>query len=399
MSDHAGQPETAAVAKSRRRVLHSVGHLARGGVETWLYEIVRRLGPDRFEHHALVWTDEPEAFTAEFRDAGVWVHAMPDYKNPVSFARNFRRLLRSQGPFDILHTHGTHFHGFVMLLAKSHGIAVRLAHSHTDIRPVLAHAGRGYRAYAAAGHRAIRMLATGGFGVSEAAAASMFGPFWRSDPRWDILHCGIDLAPFAEAPDPSLRQALGIPAGRFVVGHVGRFEPQKNHGFILDIAAELARRGQDAHFLLIGDGSMRAAFEAMLERQGLASRFTILPDCRTVPRHMTSAMDRFILPSLYEGLPLVAVEAQAAGLPCLIATGVSGEAALDRVLTRRLALDAGAPAWTEALLELPERTFTLDTDLRARFARSSFNIERSASRLARSYGIAACRGRDERTPY
>jgi glycosyltransferase involved in cell wall biosynthesis len=378
-------PEQGGDPCPRLRILHSVGHLSRGGIETWLYEVVRRLGPPRYEHHVMVWTRAEEAFTAEFRAAGAIVHALPGHTNPVRFARAFHRVMRSAGPFDVLHTHGTQFHGYVMGLARMHGIPVRIAHSHTDIRPVLRGSGPLYRAYAAAGHRAIRALATAGRGVSELAAISMFGPRWRSDPRWQLLYCGIDLERFARPPEPELREALGIPPGRFVLGHVGRFEPQKNHAFLLDLAAELLRQEMNVHLLMIGDGNLRAPIEAQVQPHGLASRVTFLRDCRDVPRMMANAMDAFILPSLYEGLPLALVEAQAAGLPCLVADAVSAEAVVNPAMVCRLPLAAGVAAWTDALTNLPSRIDPRHPALRALFERSGFSIAHSAERLGALY--------------
>ncbi|MGI4794767.1 MAG: glycosyltransferase [Janthinobacterium lividum] len=382
-------PDASPSERRPRRILHSVGHLSRGGIETWLYDVIRRLGAPAYEHHVLVWTREEEAFTAEFRDAGAHVHAIPSYMNPISFVSRFRDILQTHGPFDVLHTHGTHFHGFVLGLGRAARIRARLAHSHTDIRPVLDQSGPLYRAYAGAGHVAIRSFATAGRGVSEVAARSMFGPSWRGDRRFGLLHCGIDLDRFAKTPVASIRGGLGIPNGRLVLGHVGRFETQKNHRFLLDVLKALLELEVDGHLLLIGDGSLRPEFEQHAQRLGLSARVTILRDCREVPDVMASAMDAFVLPSLYEGLPLVLVEAQAAGLPCLVSEAAAIEATVVPALVRRLGLEAGAEAWATAIRTLPEHLDPDDADLRALLLASDFNIERSVSHLDQLYAAIA----------
>ena len=363
--------------RATMRILHSVGHLARGGIETWLYEVVRRLGPPAYEHHIMVWTREEEAFTAEFRNAGAQVHALPFHLNPIRFANGFRNLVRAHEEFDVLHTHGTQFHGFVMGLAKACGIPSRIAHSHTDIRPVLDQAGLVYRGYAWAGHAAIRSCATAGRGVSNVAARSMFGPNWREDKRWGLLHCGIDLERFATAPMPAMRASLGIPNGRFVLGNIGRFETQKNQAFLLEVLAALLSRSFDAHLLLVGDGSLRDTFEREAGQRDLAGRVTFLRDTLEVPAVLNSAMDAFVLTSLYEGLPLVLVEAQAAGLVCLTSEAAAPEATVMPSLVRRLPLEAGADAWADAVLALPPRRDARDPELHTCFASSDFSIERS----------------------
>ena len=367
------------------RILHSVGHLSRGGIENWLYYVVRRLDGPLYKHHVMVWTLEQEAFTADFRAAGVTVHALPNRINPIVFACKFRRLLRNAGPFDIVHTHGTQFHGFIMLMASISGIGNRIAHSHTDIQPVLHSAGRGYRAYAWLGHALIRLLATKGFAVSEKAAVSMFGQAWRNDRRWQVLFCGVDLSPFRAEPDRTLRQVLGISNESRVIGHVGRFEKQKNHLFLIEIIAAACRLDPMIRFLLIGDGSLHASCVAEIGRLGLALSVIFIRDCRTVPRHMVSAMDAFVLPSLYEGLALVAVEAQAAGLACVLSDRVSLEAAIITDRVHYLPLDLDAEGWARKLLSLPPRLDNCNPSCGDAIASAGFDIEDSVRHLAAAY--------------
>ena len=373
----------------RTRVLHSVGHLARGGIETWLRSMIQRLDRGRFEHHVLVWTAEEEAFTAEYRAAGARVLPCPGHMNPLRLAPSLARILREHGPYDLLHTHGSHGHAFVMLFSALAGIRARIAHSHCDVRPVLRETGPAYRLYAAAGNRLMRRLLTAGAAVSVESAESLFGPRWRSDRRIRLLRCGIDMRPFREPPDPSLRARLGLPEGRSVVGHVGRFEEQKNHAFLLEVAEALARRGSPLHLLLVGDGSLRPGFVEAMRGRGLADRFTLVEDCAEVPALMIGAMDCLVCPSLFEGVPLVLMEAQAAGLPCLVSEALSRDADAGAGLMSWLPLAAGPEAWAQALEALPARRVdNRDPVLRRRMEGSAFNLESSARDLAELYGAA-----------
>jgi glycosyltransferase involved in cell wall biosynthesis len=183
-----------------------------------------------------------------------------------------------------------------------------------------------------------------------------------------------------------LRQRLGIPDGAFVVGHVGRFHEQKNHAFLLEVVAEATRRSANLHFLLIGDGPLREYISGEIRRRELQRFFTIVSDTTSVASYMTGAMDCFILPSRYEGLGLVAVEAQAAGLPSLLSDRIPSEAIVDSTLVQVLSLEDSPTAWMGALLRLretgPQRSSPERLEL---FRASRFNAEARAGDLAAAY--------------
>ena len=186
--------------------------------------------------------------------------------------------------------------------------------------------------------------------MSRQAAVSLFGANWSGDPRWRISYCGIDLAPFRDHADrAAVRSEFNIPAKAFVVGHVGRFDYQKNHKFLIEIFATLARRQPDARLLLIGEGPMRATIEEQVGWAGLRDKVIFAGPRPDVPRLMTAAMDAFVLPSHFEGLPLVLLEAQAAGLPCLLADTVAEETTVNPALVRRLSLSQTTEAWCDEL--------------------------------------------------
>src|SRR5215813_10978712 len=118
------------------RILHSVGHLLRGGIEMWLYQMIRRL--DQYEHHVLVRTAEEEPFTAGFREIGVRVLSCLNYANPPKYFKNLRAVVQQNGPYDILHVHGSNPNGLLaMFFAKRLGIPSTLIHSHNDLSPLL----------------------------------------------------------------------------------------------------------------------------------------------------------------------------------------------------------------------------------------------------------------------
>jgi glycosyltransferase involved in cell wall biosynthesis len=373
-------------SKRRIRVLHSVGHLLRGGIEMWLYQMLQKFDVNQFENDVLVRTEQDEPFTAAFRQAGFRVLPCLNYSNPVKYRANLRRVIEQNGPYDVLHVHGSNPNGLLALLfAKGLGISATIVHSHNDVRPMLENRGIAYRTYVGLTLRALRMFADRGFAASVRAAESMFGPAWKQDKRWQLLYCGIDFEPFAQPPNPNLRKNLGIPEDAFVVGHVGRFHEQKNHEFLLEVAGEVVRRCPNAYFLLIGDGPLRSQIVSEVQRRDLDRCVKFVPDTLSVPKFMLSAMDCFVLPSRYEGLGLVAVEAQAAGLSCVISDRVPEEAVVDSKLVKFLRLEDSLESWAEAIVAARGHKSQSPGEHLQQFYTSKFNLAQSATALRGAY--------------
>ena len=370
----------------KTRILHCVGHLLRGGIEMGLFNLLTSDSGRAFEHHVLVRTAKEEAFTAEFRAAGIPVHACTSYRNPVRYALDLRKLVQQSGPYDILHVHGSSFSGLLTLaFAKWCGIRWKVVHSHNDVRPPLANAGRVGRGYVRAVLAAYRWLADSGVAASTLAAESMFGVDWKKDPRWQLFYYGIDCRPFRKPSDPHLRRELGIPDSALVLGHVGRFHEQKNHFFLLDVVEATVRIDPSVICLLIGDGPLRAEFANQVHRRQLDAHFVFVPDTLSVAAYMTSVMDCFVFPSKYEGLGLVAVEAQAAGLPCILSDRVPAEAIVDPSIVTVLSLESGVATWAFAALKALGGPATSRLHALQQVEESRFNMTLSASTLAHLY--------------
>ena len=331
-----------------RRILQVCDGTLRGGLESALMQLLRRIDRTRYRFDFVVRRPEPGHFDAEIRALGGRRFCCPNHRNPLAFARALSAVLRQHGPYDVVHSHLEHYSGLVLAVAAAAAVPIRIAHIHNDrsrqpASPVLL----AYRRLMAA---AVRRCATTGFAPSAAAASFLFGADWRSDGRWRALPYGIDLAPFRAAVEPAVvRRALGIPAGAVVIGHVGRFHPQKNHALWLRVLAAFAAREPRAFGLLVGDGALRPGIERQARAAGLAGRLRFAGVRDDVPRLMQAAMDVLLFPSRHEGLGLVLVEAQAAGLACVISDVIPPEA--DALPGRVLRLPPSAPPalWAQAL--------------------------------------------------
>jgi glycosyltransferase involved in cell wall biosynthesis len=359
----------------------------RGGVETWLLEILRHIDRDRFQMDFLVHTAEPCAFDQEIRSLGAHIIFCRNARKPWLYAGNFRRAIAAHGPYDIVHSHVHAYSGYVLRLARQATIRSRIAHSHTDTRPQRRRAGPLRRTYFALASREIRRHATAGLAASAQAGDSLFGDGWQLRPRSRVLYFGCDLTAFRQHVDrQAVRAELGFSTDDLVIGHAGRFCEPKNHDFWVDVAAAVARREPRARFLLLGDGPLRPAVEGKIARLGMRERFRLTGVRSDVPRLLLGAMDLMLFPSLWEGLPLAVVEAQAAGLPCVVSQAVPDEAAVVPALLRRLPLTDGPGLWAQAVLAaVCTRPCLSRLEALDHLERGPFNIRASVSHLEEIY--------------
>jgi glycosyltransferase involved in cell wall biosynthesis len=357
----------------------------RGGIETWLMHILRNADRTRYQMDFLAYATQPCAYDEEIAALGSRLFHGPHIRQPRAYADNLRRVLRQQGPYDVLHSH-FHFHnGYVLKTAHACGVPVRIAHSHTaPKRPGLQEFHK--RIYQAQGRHWIWRHATHGLGISNTAAENLFGPQWHSDPRFRVLLYGFDFGTFQTLEDGAvLKTRLGIPPERRVIGHVGRFVPLKNHAFIVRIFATLVASGTDAHLLLVGDGPLWDAIREQIAGLGLTDRSTLAgSQPETAPYF--GAMDLLLIPSEYEGLGIVALEAQAAGVPVLASVAIPPEVGILPERIQRFDLKCGVEAWAERAAAELRRGRQTGTAPALALASSPFGIQRCLRDLARIYG-------------
>lgn len=367
------------------RILHAVGGMNRGGIETWLMHILQHIDRDRFKMDFLVHTNDPCDYDEQVRALGSRIIACPEAHKPWIYSGKLTRILREYGPYDIVHSHVHHFSGYILRLAKQAGVPTRISHSHNDTAANQAQAGFKRRLYLKLMRSWIDNYANSGLACSHKAAASFFGTDWDADPRWQALYYGIDLKPFQAANNNiETRKELGIPEDAFVIGHVGRFVEQKNHRFLVEIVAEVAKREPKTRLLLIGDGELRSQIEEQVTFFGLRDQ-TIFAGIRSDVPQLMQTMNTFLLPSLFEGLGLVLIEAQAAGTACLFSDVIPQEVDLVPPLMKRLSLSQSPSEWAQALLDQQANISLTRQDALTQVKASIFNIESAVTRLEDIY--------------
>jgi len=325
-------PDNSTMKIEKLRVLHAVGSLNRGGIETWLMNLVRQRS--EVMHLDFFVSTPGGAYEDEARSYGCKIYISQQISrfqkrlNILGFGKSdhtLEKVLKS-GKYDVLHAHGTEFLGDAMKTAAKCGVPVRVAHCHTAPESLYKRFNenpemliRGIRFVTLDRYRILK-YATDIVACSTEAGRFFVSRKWDIDKRCRLLFCAVPLDHFNDAQKKwtrkSFRNTHGIPEDAIVIGHAGsmQLDRRKNHFFILKIFKELAARNERYFLFMAGDGPLRPSIEQEVKNLGLQHRVSIPGLFKDVPSLMTFGFDMHILPSLYEGLPVVGLEAAASGL-------------------------------------------------------------------------------------
>lgn len=374
------------------RVLHVVGSMDAGGIETFLMSVYRQMNRDKVQFDFMVASESRFFYSDEIESLGGRILPVRQSRYHPKDSYDSLKAFYKQNDVRIVHQHVGLLRSLMpLLVARDMGIATRVIHAHCafakpktkmDYVDRVIHKLNTYRTG----------VATERFACSEDAAV-YFG-FDRHGGDWTYVPNGIDVDRFAfdAGMRASARAELGLADSTFLVGNIGRFSPQKNQIFLLRSFAELIRCCPDSKLLLVGTGELEDEIHSETQALGLDDVVIFLKN-RSDTERLYAAMDVFAFPSLYEGLGIVLVEAQASGLPCVISEHIPKEAVYGENVTT-VSLDKGAQAWAKALLSCRGSVRSKDGSEDTRDA--GFDIAEVAASLQEFYLNAAERDIQEK---
>ncbi len=297
------------------KIAQIVGNATTGGVISCILNFYRHIDRDAFVFD--FYSYGPSKFDEEIRSLGGNVYYIPKAIRPLSHVHALKKLLKDKG-YDIIHAHLTTLSVVSLCAAKMAKCKVRVCHSHSTT-----HRGEKTKIVKDCLRPFSKMFATHLAGCSEYSIRWLYGKKAAKDAF--LLHNAIELDRFQ--PDTELRErtrkTLGL-GDEFVFGTIGRLVYQKNYKFLIDAFALYASKNPHGKLLIVGDGDEKSAIIKKIDKYGLRDRVSILSEVNDVQKYY-SAFDCFLLPSRYEGLPLVAVEAQAMNLHCLLSSEITKE--------------------------------------------------------------------------
>ncbi|MEH7224596.1 glycosyltransferase family 1 protein [Bacillus sp. JJ1566] len=359
------------------RVLHVVVNMNRGGAETLIMNLYRNIDRSKVQFDFL--TCKEGVFDEEIRQMGGQVHRLP-YLTEIGhfgYVNALNKFFKNHNYYKIVHSHMDKMSGFVLRAAKKANIPFRIAHSHNT------HSEGGllakiYKEYSGG---FIKTNASHFFACSSAAAGWLFG---RRAKEAFVLKNGIEINKFlfSKADRERVRNEFNISQDILVIGHVGRFNHQKNHVFLIDVFAKYIQIQPKSVLVLVGDGALRSLIEDRVRELNLVNNVLFLgvrPDIHLI----IQAFDLFAFPSLHEGLPVTLVEAQGAGLQCLISTEITKEVDLGLDLVQYLPL-AQKDRWVEKIEEISNNKKPRSINHTA-FVKKGYDIRKTASLIQNSY--------------
>lgn len=356
------------------RVLQVVTHMNRGGLETMLMNYYRNIDRNKVQFDFLTHRPESEKkdYDDEIRSLGGKIYHMP-VLNPFSpgYKKSLDQFFKEHKEYKIVHSHLDCLSAYPLKAAKKNGVPIRIAHSHnTSQEKNLKYLIKDYS------KKQIPKYATHLFACGKEAGQWMFGKH-----KFQIMNNAIDAKKFIynEEIRKQKRAELGV-EDKFVIGHVGRFNLQKNHEFLIQCFKAFLQKNSDAVLLLVGNGDLQEKARQQVKGYGIEDYVKFLGLREDIPQ-LLQAMDLFLFPSLFEGLPVTLVEAQAAGLPCVISDTITDEIMITDTISK-VSLDADADQWISTISKYKQSP---RKDTMAEIKKHGFDIEKNARWLEEFY--------------
>lgn len=382
-------------------VLHVVGRLDIGGAESRIMDLYRHMDREKVQFYFMQHTSDKCAYEEEAESLGGRVYHVPKFHvvNLLSYKKAWKAFFEQHPEIQVVHGHMTSTAAIYLPIAKKAGVQITIAHARSaGVDPGL----KGYVTRFL--RRNLFQKCDYRFACSEMAGEAVFGNQQNVKRKAFYIPNAIETEKFKFNKEirEEIRQSLGI-ENFFVIGHVGRFSAMKNHGYMLQILAACLKMEEEKNLvpmvmMFVGDGELKNSIMEKASEMGISKRVLFLGNQRDVFRYY-QAMDYFLLPSFYEGLPGTAIEAQAAGLCGILSDTVTKEAVVTDLLKTR-SIKEEASMWAEEIARENQRRAKVLTEQgsakaeelllrRAAYAalvkQASFDVEEQAEKMQEFY--------------
>ena len=329
------------------RVLHMIGNLGIGGSQVLVINLLRAIDRSKVQFDFIVDRPESDELAATVRELGSRIYSVPTFvgHNIREVQKAWDQFFLEHPEYKILHSHVRSYASIYLPIAKRHGLKT-IIHSHSTSN------GKGLvSAVKKVLQFPLRYQADFLFACSQEAGRWLYGKYAVLQNNYRMIPNGVDCKRFVfdKAARNCIRNQWGISENAKVIGHIGRIHESKNHGFLIDVFAEIRKHDESIKLLLVGDGELRNEAEHKCKQLGIHES-VVFAGAQTDTPGYYCAMDLFLFPSKWEGLPVSVVEAQACGLPCVLADTITKDIRLTN-LVEYLPLNLGVQAWAQRVAE------------------------------------------------
>ncbi len=361
------------------RILHVVGAMNRAGTETMLMNIYRNIDRREIQFDFVSYSRHDAHYDQEIREMGGKVITLAK----TSSIKALYNVIKRHGPYHAVHGH-TLFHcGITSIAALLAGVKIRISHAHTTLDDSHSLSRKLYITFM---RGTINTFSTNLLACSNGAGDYLFGKRGRMKMKYDYFPNVIEYANFLHTPQAEIAKFKAKEGleNSIVIGHIGRFIEAKNHAFLLDMMKFLVQKNPTVTLLLVGDGDLREQVEATAKKEGIQKNIRFV-GIRNDITTMLHCMDVFVFPSLYEGLGLVLLEAQASGIPCIVSGAIQPEADVNIGLVTKLSLNDGPNVWADKAIELAFKKERDVNKIIKGFEKSGYSLTKGISTLKDIY--------------
>lgn len=367
--------------KEKIKVLHVVGAMNRAGTETMLMNIYRNIDREKVQFDFISYSQEEAHYDKEIKELGGKVIKL----SSTTSVKELVNAIKENGPYEVVHAHTLFNSGIAMLAAKKCGIKTRISHAHTTLDN---NSSIVRKIYINGMRLLINKYSTKALACSREAGKYLFGEKEINKSKYSYFPNLINYEELLHNPENEVikfKEEYNLNDG-IVIGHIGTLKESKNHKFLIEIAKYMTEQNIDVKLILVGEGSLRKELENLTREYNISDRVHIL-GIRDDINVMLHSMDVFVFPSIFEGLGLVLLEAQAAGLPCIVSEAIQPEADLGLNLFTNLKLDDGVEIWSKHIIKsVNKKEISLDNVSRA-FEEKEYSKDRCISKLMKIYNI------------
>lgn len=360
------------------RIAQVMGYMNGAGVESVVTNYYKFINKSKFQFDFICCKGSTNIPYEEIESQGGRVFLISPYKKIFSYYAELKKILKN-GNYKIVHSHVNSLSVFPLFVAKRVGIPIRIAHSHSSssraekYRNIMKNFLKIFS----------KTFATNYFCCSEYAGRWLFGNKAYEEGKVFLLNNAIEIEKFAydDRLRKNKRQELNLKDSTLVIGHIGRFMKQKNHDFLIDIFKEIQLMNPNSMLILAGQGLLEDEIKNKVNKLNLNKCVKFLGQVEDA-NALYQVFDIFVLPSLYEGLPVVGVEAQASGLLCILSDNMTKETKiLDS--TKFLSLERSSQEWAQEIVNSIKEFRRHDTE--KEIIESRFNIKKEVIKLEEKY--------------